>query len=145
MAHDSSGADSHLGFHAPPLSLASGQLGQGQRMRTTGTLSAGAAALTCAAALAAVLAVLAPGGAARAEQPVPLGASPLPDRVEMRFCYFSGLAYSAGAVVTVAVPVRPEVVTDRPRKQLRCVADETSQGRFYWRELDPDEGDPFRN
>lgn len=84
-------------------------------------------------------------GALRAEPPVPLGASPLPDRAEQRFCFFSGLAYSAGAVVTVEVPVRPEVVTDRPRKQLRCVADKTSQGMFYWRELDPDEGDIFRN
>lgn len=79
------------------------------------------------------------------EPPAALGASPLPDQVENRFCYFSGLAYSPGSLISVEVPVRREVVTDRPRKALRCVSDDSSQGRFYWHELDPDEGDPFRN
>lgn len=79
------------------------------------------------------------------QPPAALGASPLPDQVETRFCYFSGLAYSPGSLITVVVPVRREVVTDRPQKVLRCVSDESSRGRFYWRELDLDDGDPFRN
>ncbi|MDK3016743.1 hypothetical protein [Pseudodonghicola flavimaris] len=63
----------------------------------------------------------------------------------MRFCFFSGLAYSAGALVTVEVPVRPDVVTDRPRRLMRCVSDGGPDGLFYWLDLDPDAGDPFRN
>ena len=92
------------------------------------------------AAFAAILA-----GQAGAEPPVPLGASPLPDQAELRFCYFAGLAYSPGATVTVAAPIRREVVSDRPRVTLRCVADESAGGRHSWRAIDPDAGDPFRD
>ena len=106
----------------------------------TACRTAGISALTAVFLVVAMTATAQP-----VQPPAALGASPLPDQVETRFCYFSGLAYSPGSLVTVEVPVRRDVVTDRPHKALRCVSDNSSQGRFYWRELDPDEGDPFRN
>lgn len=96
------------------------------------------------ASSAAVALILA--GQAGAEPPAPaFGASPLPDQAELRFCYYAGLAYSPGATVTVVAPIRREVVSDRPRRTLRCTADESAGGRYYWREIDPDAGDPFRD
>lgn len=83
---------------------------------------------------------------ARSDQPAtPHGASPLPAHVELRFCYYAGLAYSQGATISVAAPIRREVVTDRARKVLRCVSDSASGGRHYWQEVNPDAGDPFRD
>lgn len=76
---------------------------------------------------------------------VPGGASPMPPDVDLRFCYYAGLAYSPGSIVTIDVPNRREVVTDRSRKAFRCIRDDSDRGRHFWQELDPDEGDPFRN
>ncbi len=85
-------------------------------------------------------------GTVMAQAPTPpLGASPLPKDGEYRFCYYRGLAYSAGAMITVNVPIRREVVSDRPTKAFRCVSGHTEPARFFWEEVDPDEGDPFRN
>ncbi len=61
------------------------------------------------------------------------------------FCYYAGLSYSAGAVITVKVPVRRDVVTGRPWQELRCEAVPTAPGSVSWVEVDPDEGDPFRD
>ena len=86
------------------------------------------------------------GSIARSEQPsTAYGASPLPAHAELRFCYYAGLAYSLGATISVEVPIRREVVTDRPRKILRCVPDGDSTGRHHWQEVEPDAGDPFRD
>jgi hypothetical protein len=95
----------------------------------------------CMAAL--VLGWASPTGA----QPRPLVLSPTPETEEAGgpFCYYAGLSYSAGAVVTVKVPVRREVVTDRPWQELRCEIIPTSPGSVAWVEVDPDEGDPFRD
>lgn len=99
------------------------------------------------AAVIAVAATVCGAYAARAETPVPVpgGASPMPPDVELRFCYYAGLAYSTGAIVTIDVPNRREVVTDRSRKAFRCIRDNSEHGRHFWQELDPDAGDPFRN
>ncbi|GAA6199904.1 hypothetical protein [Aquicoccus sp. SU-CL01552] len=86
------------------------------------------------------------GSVARSEQPsTAFGASPLPAHVELRFCYYAGLAYSPGATISVEAPVRREIVTDTRRKILRCVSDGESTGRHRWQEVDPDAQDPFRN
>lgn len=99
----------------------------------------------CTPALALGLALLlAPGARAESSAPV-LGASPLPPNVELRFCYYAGLAYSVGSMITIDVANRREVVTDRPRKTFRCSTDESEQGRHFWQEIDPDAGDPFRD
>jgi len=98
---------------------------------------------TCTA-LASVAFLCTAGAAAQAE-PALLGASPLPPQVESRFCFYSGLAYSEGAVITIHTPIRREVVTDRPRMVMRCVSGDGPEGRFHWKEVDPDAGDPFRN
>lgn len=73
------------------------------------------------------------------------GASPLPAHAERRFCYYAGMAYSLGATISVEAPIRREVVTDRARKILRCVAGPDSTGRHQWQDVNPDEGDPFRD
>ena len=97
------------------------------------------------AGLAAGIALLFAQGA-QAEAPPPLlGASPMPPDVDLRFCYYAGLAYSVGSVITIDVPNRREVVTDRPRKAFRCTEGDSEPGRHYWQEVDPDEGDPFRD
>ena len=85
--------------------------------------------------------------ASRSEPVTPpaYGASPLPAHVELRFCYYAGLAYSLGSVISVEAPIRREVVADRVRKILRCVSEPDSTGRHQWQEVDPDEGDPFRD
>jgi|GEM_PF-5595290 len=84
--------------------------------------------------------------AAQSDQPaMPLGASPMPAHVELRFCYYAGLAYSQGATIAVEAPIRREVVTDRARKVLRCVSESASGGRHHWQEVNPDAGDPFRD
>ncbi|TDE38862.1 hypothetical protein [Antarcticimicrobium sediminis] len=83
---------------------------------------------------------------AQAESSLPaLSASPLPPHAELRFCYYAGLAYSAGAMIVVEAPNRREVVADRPRKAFLCISDPAAQGRHFWQEVDPDAGDPFRN
>ncbi|TDK50233.1 hypothetical protein [Antarcticimicrobium luteum] len=106
---------------------------------------AGTGACPRPVALAMVLVMLLSQGA-RAEPLAPApAASPLPPHAELRFCYYAGLAYSAGALITIDTPIRREVVTDRPRKAFRCAKDEAAQGRYVWRETDPDEGDPFRD
>ena len=85
-------------------------------------------------------------GATAAETYAPdLGASPIPQGAELRFCYYAGLAYSAGAVITIEVPIRREVVSDRPFKAFRCVPGEGAENRHLWQAIDPDAGDPFRD
>jgi len=104
------------------------------------TMAAGSLAVGLAMALVAL------GSVAWSEQPATAyGASPLPPHVELRFCYYAGLAYSLGATISVEAPIRRDVVTDRPRKILRCVLDRDSAGRHQWQEVDPDAGDPFRD
>ena len=76
----------------------------------------------------------------------PLVLSPTPGGEDAGpFCYYAGLSYSAGSVITVKVPVRREVVTDRPWQELRCEIVPTAPGSVSWVEVDPDEGDPFRD
>lgn len=83
---------------------------------------------------------------ARSEPPATAyGASPLPAQAERRFCYYAGMAYSLGATISVEAPIRREVVTDRARKILRCVSGPDSTGRHHWQDVNPDEGDPFRD
>jgi H+/gluconate symporter-like permease len=80
-------------------------------------------------------------------QPSPLILSPSPDVLGAAgpLCYYAGLSYTVGAVVTVKVPVRREIVSDTPWLELRCEANPTSSGSANWVEVDPDEGDPFRD
>ncbi len=79
-------------------------------------------------------------------QPRPLILSPTPgDEDAGPFCYYAGLSYSAGAIITIKIPVRREVVSDRPRQELRCDIVPTAPGSVRWVEVDPDEGDPFRD
>lgn len=119
----------------------------GRRMNVTATPGRTRRYAAGLAAGFALFLSLFPAQGARAEATVPVtGASPLPPNVELRFCYYAGLAYSVGSVITIDVPNRREVVTDRPRKAFRCIqGDDTEQGRHFWQELDPDAGDPFRD
>ncbi len=115
-------------------------------IRTGTRTGIGRNAVRYVAALAIMVAL--PGSLAPLNaQSRPLVLSPTPDggAAAGPFCYYAGLSYSPGSVITVKVPVRREVVTDRPRQELRCEVVPTAPGSVSWVEVDPDEGDPFRD
>ena len=77
----------------------------------------------------------------------PVILSPAPERgtADGPLCYYAGLSYSSGAVITIKVPIRREIVTDRKWQELRCEILPTAPGSVIWVEVDSDESDTFRD